>query len=84
MKYNISHVWVYTLKTKDNPKSEYVADWVVKITVEDIDAFKQSVKLGFGQNTMVCLEYQEEISPNEFSIRVHSEMKNKVKTNKTT
>lgn len=72
-------MWVYTLKTKDNPKSEYVADWAAKITIEDIDAFKQSVKLGLGQNTMVFMEYQEEISPNEFFIRAHSEMKNKVK-----
>lgn len=80
MSYKIFHVWVYTLKTKDDCVSHYVDNFAVNLTVDSIDEYRATVKLKYGQNVMVCLQHSEIIPDDVFAKTLVGEMKVKVKT----
>jgi len=79
MSYKIFHVWVYTLKTKDDCVSRYVDNFAVNLVVDSIDEYKATVRLKYGQNTMVCLQHSEIIHDEIFAKTLANEMRVKQK-----
>lgn len=78
----ISHVWVYTKKTKEEPNSVYITDYATNIEVESLEKFKEEKKREYRQNVSIETIHSAIISDSEFNNILKQEMR--IKNARTT